>query len=415
MNANISDRAVRVGPAEASMSDSGPLKILFLTTSFPSSAEDPAGFFVYQLAEALQRQGADLTVVTPATDTAPGSWPRGLPVRRFAYAPRPWQVLAQRPGGIPVALRRDRRTALLLPSFFLALAWQIALRARRADVLLANWAVCGALAGWLKPLHGRPIITVLRGSDVQAEHGESLADRAILGAALRASTAVVAVGEDLAEVVRKKSPRPEKVHHIANGIHRAFFEVPPPEPGPELRLVFAGSLIPRKGVDVFLQAAAMLKDIPLRITLAGEGPLEAALKEQARRLGLESVVAFTGNIPPGGLMAEAVAQAQALVLPSHHEGRPNVVLEALAAGRPVIGSNIHGIRELVEQSGAGFCFPANDAEALAGLIRRLRENGEALARMGESGRRWIEAQGLTWENAAGRYLDIMAEAAGRRA
>jgi glycosyltransferase involved in cell wall biosynthesis len=110
-----------------------------------------------------------------------------------------------------------------------------------------------------------------------------------------------------------------------------------------------------------------------------------------------------------------MAQAHCLVLPSHHEGRPNVALEAMAAGRPVIGSDIHGIRELVERSGAGVCFPDGDSEALADAIRRLWQNPELLAAMGRKGRAWIEGQGLTWENTARRYLDLMAEAVGRRA
>ena len=401
--------------ADARMPDPSSLKILCLTTSFPSSARDPAGFFVYQLAEALRHQGADLTVVTPATDEAPTSWPEGLPVQRFAYAPKPWQVLAQQPGGIPVALRRDRKTALLLPSFVLSLAGQTLLKARRADVLLANWAICGALAGGLGPLHGRPVITVLRGSDVQAGERESAVDRVLLAAAVRTSAAVVAVGEDLLGQVRKKVRHPEKVHHIANGIHQEFFKVEPLQPGPVLNLFFAGFLIPRKGVDVLLTAAVRLRNEPLHITLAGGGPLEDALRRRAEDLGLGRRITFAGIVPPGRAMAEAMAQAHCLVLPSHHEGRPNVALEAMAAGRPVIGSDIHGIRELVERSGAGVCFPDGDSEALADAIRRLWQNPELLAAMGRKGRAWIEGQGLTWENTARRYLGLMAEAVGRRA
>jgi glycosyltransferase involved in cell wall biosynthesis len=399
----------------ANLTDPGGLKILCLTTSFPSNAEDPAGFFVYQLAEALRGRGADLTVVTPATSQAAASWPEGLAVHRFAYAPKPWQVLAQQPGGIPVALSRDRKTALLLPSFALALAGHTLHKAGRADVILANWAICGALAGLLRPLHGRPVITVLRGSDVQAAGRESAADRALLAAALRTSAAVVAVGEDLMAEVRQKARRPEKVHHIANGIHQDFVKVAPLKPGPVLNLFFAGFLIPRKGVDVLLSAAARIKDVPLSITLAGEGPLGGALREQAERLGLGPAVTFAGNITPGRPMAEAMGRAHCLVLPSHHEGRPNVALEAMAAGRPVIGSDIHGIRELVERSGAGVCFPDGDSEALAGVIRRLRQSPERLTEMGRQGRAWIIEQGLTWENAARRYLQLMAEAARRRA
>lgn len=401
--------------AGANGPDPSGLKILCLTTSFPSRAEDPAGFFVYQLAEALRGQGADVTVITPATSQAAVSWPEGLTIHRFAYAPKPWQVLAQQPGGIPVALRRDRKTALLLPSFALALAGQTLHKAGRADVILANWAVCGALAGLLGPLHGRPVITVLRGSDVQANDRESIADRVLLAAALGTSAAVVAVGEDLMAEVRRKARRPEKVHHIANGIHQEFFKVAPLKPGPGLNLFFAGFLIPRKGVDVLLAAAARIKDVPLSITLAGEGPLEGALREQAERLGLGPAVTFAGNITPGRPMAEAMGRAHCLVLPSHHEGRPNVALEAMAAGRPIVGSDIHGIRELVERSGAGVCFPDNDSEALAGAIRRLWQNRERLSEMGRRGRAWIVEQGLTWENAARRYLKLMADAVSRRA
>ncbi len=385
---------------------SRPLKILCVTTSFPDASGDPAGFFVYQLAEALSRQKTHVSVLTPGGIRLTTAWPQTLDVLRFRYAPRPWQVLAQMPGGIPVALNQNRLNYFLVPPFMAAFTGHLTTMARKCDVILANWAICGAMAGWLTALHKKLIITVLRGSDVHAED-ENNSKSFLLRAAFKRSQAVVCVGAEIYERLKKTISAPEKLFHIPNGIHEQFFRLDLPKPAPMIRLLFVGSLIPRKGVDVLLKALAELRALNLHLTVIGQGPLEQSLMDLSRSLGLKKTVTFEGTVPPGESMAKLMNQSHILVLPSHHEGRPNVVIEAMAAGRPVVGSDIHGIRECLDQSGAGILFPDNDASSLASAIKSLIDRPARIAELGRKAREWVLSQGLTWDNTARQYMDLI--------
>ena len=179
-----------------------PLKILCVTSSFPESPDNPAGFFVYQLALALSKQHSSVRVLTPSGRNSKPPWPKTLHVHRFGYAPRKWQRLAQFPGGIPVALRQTKLSYLLIPGFLASFAFHLIMSARNSDVILANWAVCGAIAGWLYRFHRLPIISVLRGSDIQLKN-PSISSRFILHEAFKCSSAIVSVGEEVLNFIKE--------------------------------------------------------------------------------------------------------------------------------------------------------------------------------------------------------------------
>lgn len=382
-------------------------RILCLTTSFPNSPDDPAGFFVYQLNDALARKGVRISVLTPDTHKKSKLWLQPYRVHRFSYAPQKWQVLAQLPGGVPVALKLNWKNYLLVPTFLTSFIWNILALAREVDLILANWAICGALAWILCPFHHKPIITVLRGSDIKIKEGELVTNSLFLNAALKGSKAVVCVGKDLEKRLKKASNFSEKVHHIPNGIHEHFFSLALPKPAPTINILFVGSLIPRKGVDILLRAVGKLRSLRVHLFIVGEGPLEPELRSLAKELKMEDHVTFKGQIPPGIPMNKMMDQSHCLILPSHHEGRPNVILEAMAAGRPVIGSDIRGIRELVREPKTGFLFPDNDIDGLSMAIKKLVKNPQGITEMGFAARKWVQKQGLTWENTAKEYIKLM--------
>lgn len=387
------------------------LNILCLTTSFPNSPDDSAGFFVYQLVKALAEEGVQISVLTPESNQVHDKW-RRLPftVNRFSYAPRRAQVLAQLPGGIPVALKASWKNYFLLPSFIIAFTWNILKLSRKADLILANWAFCGALASFVSAFNCKSVVTILRGSDVKMSDLDSSPNSLLLKKALKESKAVVCVGEDLAHKLKKGIKYSEKICHIPNGIHEEFFLIPPPEPSPITTLLFAGAFIPRKGIDVLFKAMDRLRDLKIHLVLAGQGPLEKELTGLAKQLKIEHSLTFKGHIPPGKPMAEIMAGAHVLVLPSHHEGRPNAALEAMAAGRPVIGSDIDGIRELIQHSETGYLFADGNVEELAGVIRMLIEKPEDIPRMGLAAKNYILNRGLTWENTAQKYIGLFNKA-----
>jgi glycosyltransferase involved in cell wall biosynthesis len=161
---------------------------------------------------------------------------------------------------------------------------------------------------------------------------------------------------------------------------------PPPFAGREPRLLCVGRLIPIKGHIVLLRAFAQaLRELPpLRLDIAGRGPLEPALRALAKELEVEHAVRFLGYVAP---IQRAIEEAAVVVVPSLGEGFGMVALEAMERARPVIAAEIGGLGELVEDGVTGLLVRPGDADALAhGIVRLGADPGEA-ARMGEAGRR----------------------------
>lgn len=178
-------------------------------------------------------------------------------------------------------------------------------------------------------------------------------------------------------------PRLKVVHC---GIEPDHF--PDPAPMPEgLRLVAIGRFSEQKGFPLLIEALAQAarRHPELHLTLVGDGELRGEIEALIERHTLRRHITLTGWLPEDQVRAELSA-AQALVLPSFAEGLPMVVMEAMAAGRPVIATAIAGLPELVT-SDVGWLVPAGDAQALADAIDVFAEMPHAsLARMGQSAR-----------------------------
>ncbi|RKF15362.1 colanic acid biosynthesis glycosyltransferase WcaL [Roseovarius spongiae] len=166
--------------------------------------------------------------------------------------------------------------------------------------------------------------------------------------------------------------------------------LPPPAPLPEgaPHLVAIGRFVEQKGQMMLVpMLRALLPDHPdLRLTLIGDGPMRADLEDAARAAGIAHAVTFAGWLDEAGV-AEALARAHALVMPSFAEGLPMVVMEAMAAARPVIATHIAGTPELVQDGVTGWLVPAGDTDAFADAVRALAALPPAeLAAMGAAAR-----------------------------
>jgi len=165
---------------------------------------------------------------------------------------------------------------------------------------------------------------------------------------------------------------------------------PPPETvrdGP-LRLVSIGRFSEQKGQLVLLAAMALVKDQhpDARLVLVGDGDMRSLIEAEIARLDLAQNISLTGWLSEADVRAE-LAAAQALVMPSFAEGLPMVIMEAMAAGRPVIATYVAGIPELVQPGETGWLVPAGDVQALADAILLMaNEPVGRLAAMGQAGR-----------------------------
>lgn len=177
-----------------------------------------------------------------------------------------------------------------------------------------------------------------------------------------------------------------KVVHC--GIDPEAFPEPAPMPDGGPRLVTVGRLSEQKGQMVLMPMLERLgDDLPgLDLRIVGDGEMRGTIEADIAARGLGARVTLTGWLDEAGVRAE-LASCHALILPSFAEGLPMVVMEAMAAGRPVISTWVAGIPELVRDGVTGWLVPPADADALAGAVRALAAMPPAdRARMGQAGR-----------------------------
>lgn len=164
---------------------------------------------------------------------------------------------------------------------------------------------------------------------------------------------------------------------------RSILETPPDAP---LALALA-RLHPKKGLDTLLEATAQVPE--LHVWIAGEGPIEAELKSQCARLGLEQRVRFLGwRNDRGALLAASTFVA----FPSRYEPFGTVTVDAWAAGRPLVAADAVGPAAYVENETSGLLVPKDDPAALAAAMKRVISESGLAARLVEGGRASYEAQ-----------------------
>ena len=141
------------------------------------------------------------------------------------------------------------------------------------------------------------------------------------------------------------------------------------------------------------------------LTIIGDGHEQKQLMAQTRQLGIEEHVIFKGSLVQQAVFSE-LAKADVFILASKSEGRPNVVIEAMAAGLPVIVSKIDAVTDFVKPEKTGLLFDIGDPHQLAQCIQQLINNPGLRLTLGEAGRQYIINQKLTWENCAGHYSEL---------
>jgi teichuronic acid biosynthesis glycosyltransferase TuaC len=174
-------------------------------------------------------------------------------------------------------------------------------------------------------------------------------------------------------------------------------------------VLYVGSLIERKGVGCLIEALARgVSEKRVEAYLAGEGSQRAGLEELAQHGKARGRVHFLGSIAKDRVHLWMCA-ADVLVLPSYSEGRPNVVLEALASGTPVVASSVNGTSELIRDGEDGLLFRPGDVAALRDCIARVLAERELATTFAAGGPQRIASLGLSWSNHGRRLLEIYRE------
>lgn len=329
--------------------------------------------------------------------------------------------LRRRPGALLLAWARALRTSAASRKLLVrapVVLLKAALVARRAEAmgishLHAHWATHPALAAWtVRALTGIPYSFTAHAHDLYV-------DRAMLREKVAGAAFVVTISElnrRLIEEACGKDAR-GKVHVVRCGVDLREFAPAPRRPPPVPTFVCVASLRPYKGHRVLLDAAALIRDrgLPLRVVLVGDGELRRDLEARIERLGLQGVVELRGPVPHEEIPA-VLAGATAMVLPSvtqddgQMEGIPVALMEAMAAGVPVVSSRLSGIPELVRDGEGGLLVPERDPAALAAAMERIARDPALATRLAEGARRAVAERFDRSQNVA--RLDALLSASG---
>lgn len=387
------------------------MRVLMLSWEYPPKLVGGLGRHVFELSQALVAQGTQVQVVTSEAQGAPGR----------EQAAGAWRIY--RNSG-PELQAPDFLTEIQQLNFGLLEA-AIPL-AGQADLVHAHdWLVSFA-ARTLKRAFGLPLVATIHATEYGRNGGlHSDLQRYIHGAewmlGYEAARLVVCSRFMRDEVMRVLTMPADKVRVIGNGIDPRRLQLAEQErsqlaafraklAAPDEQVVlFVGRMVREKGIETLVEAAPRVLAVHpnTRFVLVG-GPSAGWLAERAGALGVGERVRLTGFVPEQDL-AKCYACAQVAVFPSYYEPFGIVALEAMAAGVPVVASDVGGLASVVEHEVTGLTTYAGNAESLAwGINRVLSDRPAARARARRAKTR--VAQRYTWEQMAKQTAAVYEEA-----
>lgn len=402
--------------------DASALRVVTLSHLFPNNEFNTQGLFVL---ERVLRMAAHADVAT----VAPVPWlPFGRLFPRYARAAR---VLAREEvRGLSVLHPRF----LVLPGLHVLSAVSYALRLlfhgptrrllKSADVLDVHWTFPDGFAALLLArLYRKPLCITVRGNEA-FYLGQGRLRQALVRRSLRSCAGVITVSEDLRQkVLRRTGLAPQDVQTVPNGVDLALFR---PGNRAEARralgldgghtiMLSIGRICAAKGIHHLVErwSGVRARFPDARLYIIGEPDPEGgaayhrALAERIRSEGLEDAIVFAGKVPPARL-AEWYVASDFLALISEGEGCPNVVLEALACGRPVLATSVGGVPDLVNHPGVGVLVAEDKGDLSAKMLEihaRDWDEGFIRGRMEERSWDWCAKNAL---DAIRRFLNSQA-------
>lgn len=351
------------------------MRVLVVTSVFPLHPSDATPPFVLNLCRDLAKCGVEQTILAPHAPGAPCVEARdGLLLRRFRYAWPPRLQSLCYGGGMLIRLRQNPRRALLLPPFALAQYAAIAraLSTTTFDLIHAHSLLPqGLLAALANGCH-LPIVTASHGNDVLVLKPRW---KPLLRRTIALTDAFIANSQHTRTTLRALGAPAARTFRIPATPNFPDPSAPSHAPSATPTILFAGRLIPEKGVDALLAALPLIRTaLPdCRLRIAGDGELAATLRKQAASSLPPNAVDFTGWLSSDALRA-AMQAATVLVAPSRFiEGQNLVVTEALSVGCPVAATPSGGLNDLIlhKQTGWVLPTPVSPANLAATLVQIL--------------------------------------------
>jgi teichuronic acid biosynthesis glycosyltransferase TuaC len=391
-----------------------PMRVLLVSNIFPNSIERERGIFTYQIALALNKRcHVEVVAPLPWVPTLLRKRNRG----KYAYAKVPIQ---EEIGGLVVHHPRygviPKVMGFIHPMFmFIPLSKLIKKldRENRIDLINAHWVFPdGISAAWVARKLGKPVALTALGCDIN-HYPTLLFRKGLIQMAMGTADVVTVKGNSLKNTALELQVPEKKIFVIPNGIDSQRFRIMErievrrrlgiQGKGPFLLTV--GSLDDVKGNRYLLEALNRMagdgENLP-RLFIVGDGPLRGALVAQAQRYGIANRVTFLGKRPHHEIPLWMNA-ADLFCLPSIREGRPNVLLEALACGTPAVASDVGSVSEIIQERNGRMALPGDPESFRLQILACLNRRWERDAIRKTVG-------GYTWDECAAGYLTVFQQA-----
>ena len=370
------------------------MNLLITTPTFYPHAGG-AESFLRDLARQFAGYGHRVTIATGVVSGAATEESiDGVQIRRIPYPPQ------------TISLRN--LPAILADS--VCLIWKLFRMIRRRRIRV----VCVGLVGresifvlMLTYVMKFRLIVLLHGSELRSYAKLSPLMGYVLKRLLKRCDFAVAVSQDLKSEAQAYQPAAKnKTVVIPCGIEIEKIREQPFYQASRKYILFAGRLHPVKGISTLIHAfQSVAADVPeLDLLIAGTGPQEHSLKEMASELGLGERVKFLGARERSEVFS-LIKSCEFLVLPAESEGCPLAVLETLAAGKVVVGSNVSGVRDMIQDGENGALFPAGDVGKLSELIFRFTRD-ETLRQTMERKIGVVELTGFRIQDVARKHAEL---------
>jgi len=355
------------------------MNLLLINNEFPPIGGGGSTVTKYAI-EHLTRMGHHVTLITssykgqPKREVIDGAEVIRVPaIRRFKDYSAPWELVIFGMSALVYSLIYTTR--------------------HKVDFVQAYFAVPAGWVAWvLNMVRGIPYGVYFGGSDIPGANPSRYKNiypfiTPLLKAIWRRAEFRTVCSDELARLGSEVDPTAEFLV-VPNGVETGRFKPINRAANPQVRILFIGRLIPRKGFQRVVQALPRVRELsrtPFEIEVVGTGASRMELDGIAVKLGVSDLIRYVGTVPYGTL-EKSYQYADIFILTSLSEGMPSVILEAMGCGLPIIASDVGGNNELVHEGENGYLIQGDDVEKLAQDMARLIDDADLRRRMGKRSR-----------------------------
>ena len=380
------------------------MKVLYIATAFPRFEGDVITPWLVETIRRLQNQDIKIDVFTSAYKGLKENSVYGIKVYRFRYFFRKWEKLTH-DETVPDRMRKGVFNKLLAGFYLIAGTISIIIHCvkKKYDIIHCHWPFPHIVFAYAASRFGRSkLISSFYGVELRWVKNKLPIFKPLLRFAIRKSDAVTAISSYTAREISEIAPTNITIIPFGAAITVSDQKLSVPKDNRIKNILLVGRLVERKGVRYLIEAVALInKTIEANLTIVGEGSEKSNLEAFVKEKALEHKVNFTGKVTQSQL-EECYRKCDIFVLPAvtdskgDTEGLGVVLLEAMAYRKPVIGSELGGIPDIIKNGLNGLLVPEKDSVKLAGAILQILQKPELASRFGEAGFQYI-SDNFSWE------------------